>query len=93
MPQASSSVIHATEAVPVESGRLSALTALTFYAPDLNKIAETIRRSQERGVEDPSRPSDQLWATPEGDILTGTVVDPEAAQRLTRITQETFYGH
>ena len=72
--------------------RLSELTERTFRAPDLNRIVETIRRNQERDVEDPAKPSDQLWTNPEGEILTGTVVDPRTARGLSRITQETFYA-
>jgi hypothetical protein len=72
--------------------RASRLTGLTFRAPDLNRIVETIRQNQERDIEDPSRPSDQLWTNPEGEILTGTVVDPSRARGLSRITQETFYA-
>jgi hypothetical protein len=80
-----------TAAGTVTGGRLSRLTQITFYAPDLNKIAETVRRNQQLATPDPTRPSDQLYATPEGEILTGTVVDP-SNERLSRITQETFYS-
>jgi len=59
-------------------------------APDLNRIAETVRRNQQLAVPDPSQPAEQLYASPEGDILSGTVVSPTDT-RLSRITQETFY--
>jgi hypothetical protein len=73
-------------------GRLTMVTRRPFFGPDLNRIAETIRRNQELERTDPSKQVDQIWTDPEGRILEGTLVDPASAQRLTRITQETFYA-
>lgn len=80
------------EPQPAAPVRLSGLTRLACHAPDLNKIAETVRRNQQLAVTNPAAPTDQLYATPEGDILQGTVVDRETATRVTPITQETFYA-
>lgn len=83
-------VVRGQPAAP--AGRRSALTGMTFHVPDLNKITETIRRNREQGVANPEQAANQLYATPEGEILTGTVVGPNPGQRLSVITQETFYA-
>jgi len=76
----------------MKSARLSAITRMTFYGPDLNRIAETIRRNQEQGVRDPYDSEERLYADEDGNILFGNEADPSTYRRLTKITQETFYG-
>lgn len=81
------------EQVAVYSPRaLSAVTSEVFYAPDLNRIAATIRSNQEQDNTDPSRRDQQLFVDKNGDILFGDQVDPRMAARVSRVTQETFYG-
>lgn len=71
---------------------LSRVTTETFYAPDLNRIAETIRANQQSNRPDPSRRDMQLFVDKEGDIMHGDQVNPQAAARVSRVTQETFYA-
>lgn len=71
--------------------RLSRVTSRTLFGPDLNKIAETIRRNQQAGRVDPSEPHEQIFIDDKGDILFGNQLEPSSASRLSRVTQETFY--
>jgi hypothetical protein len=72
---------------------LSRVTAEVFHAPDLNKIAATIRANQLRNQADPSEPDKQLYVDPDGNILAGDQVDPANDDRLSRVTQETFFAY
>lgn len=77
---------------PASADRQSEIPQSIFYAPDLNRIAQAARDNQQRGDVDPTDPSRQMFTNKEGDILMGDQVDPHSAQRLSRITQETFYS-
>ncbi len=74
--------------------RLSTLTQETFYGPDLNKIAATVRANQARNVADPQAPSQQLYVDNYGNIYFGDQLGQASAagRRLSKVTQETFYG-
>jgi len=74
------------------ASRLSPVTSKTFYAPDLNRIAATIRENQAKNITDPARSDQQLFVDEKGDILFGDQVDPRSARRVSRVTQETFYS-
>jgi len=80
------------QAANLSARRLSVVTTEIFYGPDLNKIAETIRRNQQRDNKDPSAPDQQLFVDDEGNIMFGNQVDPASADRVSRVTQETFYS-
>lgn len=73
---------------------LSTLTRETFYAPDLNKIAATVRANQEANIKDPLAPSQQLYVDNHGNIFFGDQAGqaPSTNRRLSKVTQETFYG-
>jgi hypothetical protein len=71
---------------------LSRVTTETFYSPDLNRIAATVRANQQAGSTDPARREQQLFVDKEGDIMFGDQVNPLAASRVSRVTQETFYA-
>lgn len=77
---------------PETAERYSVITQERFYAPDLNKIAQTIRENQQRGVTEPTAAPRQMFTTPDGQIVMGDEVDPDSADRLSRITQERFYS-
>jgi hypothetical protein len=77
---------------PEAAERYSVITQERFYAPDLNKIARTIRENQQQHVTDPSAVTRQMFTTPDGQIVMGDEVDPSSAERLSRITQERFYA-
>lgn len=77
---------------PATAHRQSEIPQTIFYAPDLNKIAEAARENQRRGDTDPTDPSRQMFTNKDGDILMGDQVDPQNAQRYSRITQETFFA-
>jgi hypothetical protein len=77
---------------PDTAERYSQITQERFYAPDLNKIAKTLRENQQTGAADPTAPSRQMFTDQDGQILMGDQVDPGGAERLSRITQERFYA-
>lgn len=85
-------ILLAEQAADVPARQLSHVTTETFYAPDLNRIAENIRHSQARNTADPKNPSRQLFVDNNGDILFGDQVAPGEARRLSRVTQETFFS-
>jgi hypothetical protein len=67
------------------------VTDAVLSGPDLNKIAETLRRNQASGNTIPSQPDEQIFIDDNGDILLGSQVAGASTQRLSRVTQETFY--
>jgi len=73
--------------------RHSALTRMTFHAPDLSRVARDFRRNQELAATG-QQPETQLYADDEGGILVGKVLDREAARqmRLSTIPPDTFYS-
>lgn len=77
---------------PGSAERYSVITQERFYAPDLNKIAQTIRENQQSGVTEPAAITRQMFTDPDGQILMGDQVDPDSAERVSRITQERFYA-
>lgn len=80
------------QATNLPARRLSPVTTEVFYSPDLNKIAETIRMNQQRDNKDPRARDEQLFVDDQGNILFGDQVDPASADRVSRVTQETFYS-
>ncbi|MCW2929840.1 MAG: hypothetical protein JWM19_802 [Actinomycetia bacterium] len=77
---------------PATAHRQSEIPQSVFYAPDLNKIAQAARENQRRGEVDPADPTRQMFTNKDGDILMGDQVDPQNAERYSRITQETFFA-
>lgn len=71
--------------------RCSRLTQSVLFGPDLNKIAETLRRNQATGNTIPSQPDEQIFIDDNGDILLGSQLAGVPSRRLSRVTQETFY--
>jgi hypothetical protein len=72
--------------------RLSRITSEVLYGPDLNKIAATLRKNQQAGISAPSEPREQIFIDDKGDIFFGNQADRPSAERLSRVTQETFYA-